>query len=108
MIRTVYPRKQEFTRCSHSMEFLTQFDHAQKKFITLFTPLSWSFQSYLPLSIPWNFRHFVSISNLLLGISSLKMPPSMKLFYLEKNALSQWNFPVPEQGGADRYWNSPN
>ena len=58
----------------HSMEFPTQVNHPPMEFPTLFTPL------------PWNFQHFVSIFNPLLGISSPKMPPSMEFSIWKKNA----------------------
>ena len=66
------------------------------EFPTLFTPL------------PWNFQHFVSIFNPLLGISSPKMPPSMEFSIWKKIPSPHGIFQFLDRGGGENiYWNSP-
>ena len=79
------------------MEFPTAFLLHSMEFPTLFTPL------------PWNFQHFLSIFNPLLGISSPKMPPSMEFSIWKKMPSPHgiFRFLNREGGGADINWNSP-
>ena len=91
----------------HSMEFPTQVKHPPMEFQTLFTsPMEFP-TLFTPL--PWNFHHFVSIFNSLLGISSAKMPPSMEFSIWKKMPSPHRIFRFLDRGGggADINWNTP-